>query len=304
MRNIDIFAYFPEKKLDVVKHIINILTETSKIPISRIEYGEYKDNLSVCFKVPMHNVKFVLEKILFNNIDVFPADDHISAIINEVSTKMFSKPSITNTASLELLNNESTDKEKQGLKIISDLQLSKLFKQGNYKSLYEIIKNTTTVDFETIKRAKELLLPTIRQAIQLNYMGGLSSSDNTRTFINNLIDIISNEKIKVITDFDIAKEAGTHLVELCAAKAINSLIDIANLPKIKQDINIAAIIKYGTIIRPKVDSYKREINYAVKHLNIKYLMLCFDVASVNFNVPSVEIFNWVIHFLQEKKNKV
>jgi hypothetical protein len=306
MRDTDIFAYFPEKKLDTVKHILNILLKKSKLPISKIEYGQFLENMSVCFRVSAQDARYVTEKMMFNNIDVFPIDDFLTKIIDEINEKMYSKDAGFSKDSLEELSSSTLEKLRNKefySRSATEEQLSRLFKQGNYKQLFEIIKNTTIHHFEIIKRAKELLIPTIRQAIQLNYIGGVSSNINTKNFINNLIVIISDERIKVITDYDLIKEASSFLIELCAQKDIKMLIDIANLTKIKHDINIAAVIKFAMLVKPQITSYIREIDYAIKNLNIKYLLLCYDVASVNFNAASIESYTWLIDLIEENKKK-
>jgi len=306
MRDIDVFAYFPEKKLDTVKHIFNILLKKSQIPIFRIEYGQFLDNMSVCFRVSSKHAQYVLEKMMFNNIDIFPVDDYLAKLIDIINEKMFSKDAKTAPNSLEQLNSATLEKLK-GMEFYSksatEEQLSRLFKQGNYRQLFEIIKNATIHHFEIIKRAKELLIPTIRQAIQLNYIGGVTSNINTKNFINNLIVIISDERIKIITDYDLIKEASSFLIELCAQKDVKMLIDIANLTKIKQDINISAIVKFASLIRPQIESYIREIDYAIKNLNTKYALLCYDVASVNFKDSAIESYKWLINLIEENKKK-
>ncbi len=281
-----------ESELNNVKMLLRTLKETdNSLSIGSLRFGSLGDESLLSFNVDKAHYEFLIEKIAQLGVKLLLPEEKISKTISKLKSKIELKPT-----------KESTTKNLKNDNPSSSLDRS--IQNGDYEAVIQMSKDFRH-GIDIIHKAKENIDKTIGYAIDNAYRKAINNKFEINDSFAKLIKIASDNKLKLLHKNELLKEAGLLLVELCSAykEYINLLVQICNNNSIPNLVNIKAAIKLSEFIKDGSEDQEANIEYLVRYLNIKWLLIAFDVANPELSFEEKESFNFLIKKVKEIKEK-
>lgn len=281
-----------EKDLVSVKAILNFLKEKyQNFPIMKFRTGFIGENILISFKVTDEFYPRVLEKFAYNNIQVIMQDNKALEYIDEKNKQKRKK-----------LQTQGWSEISFSKKQISLSELIKLSEEGKIKEVAKEAKGGVGANIEIVKRAKQLLSTTIRNAIE-NLLEYSEQIGKKQEVIDQLILVATDNDLKLFHKHEDMKNAGAAAIEVASKckKYYHNLIKIANNSKLNNIINVKAIITYANFYNDLTVEEIEKSPDLVKLLNTRWLKIAFDTVQQKLTLEEIEVFHHFIDLVEEKR---
>ncbi len=158
------------------------------------------------------------------------------------------------------------------------VSLDKIISEGDYEKVIQFSRNIKN-GFDTMKKAKENIDAAVNKSIQLLYSKALKNKVHLDESIAELIKISTNKELRILNKIDLMKDAGMKAVDLCVGsfENVSDLVTISNNNFIPNIVSITAAVKFSEIIFNNPEKYKEEYQYAIKHLNTRWILIARDI---------------------------
>ena len=182
------------------------------------------------------------------------------------------------------------------------VSLDKLISDGEYEKVIQVSRNIKN-GFETMKKAKENIDSAVNKSIQSFYGKALKNKLYLDESIAELIKISTNKELRILNKIDLMKDAGMKAVDLCAGSLenVSDLVTISNNNFIPNIVSINAAIKFAEIIFNNPEKYKEEIQYAVKNLNTRWILIARDIVITKLTENEKSLLNKLIDFIDSSR---
>lgn len=287
-------------KKDEIKIIKSIFQKfESHMPTMKVaskKIGEFSDRAVVSIKINQENHAKLIEVFLMNGLKVLAIDDENKKLIDSIKRKL-----------LEGLIDKEAEKSKEDIRLanlpISEGQLNQFAESGDYESIKRVSKDIINFSENFVGKISELLSVAVANAIDNEVMNALEGKAAARRSIKNLLKISSDLTLRSFHKKDLRLRAGQSAVEICIHNLgfLNDLVDIANQNNIPNEINIMAAIKYAEVVLEDIEFFDKELEYAFRNLNIKWLEIAYDVAEKNLSAKDKMKYKQIIHFIKTKE---
>ncbi|QQS36526.1 MAG: hypothetical protein IPM56_00820 [Ignavibacteriales bacterium] len=279
-----------------LKELLKRLEESiSDLIIGPLLLGELGHDFIVSFNVDDKHYRMIIEKLTMNKIKVLTLDDKIIEIIN--ATPM--------NVNVETRLEEVKEKEQTKLSPfeVQDKVLDEAIQNGDYEKVIQIAMDIRN-NGDIVERAKNNISYTLFIAIEKAYHKALEKKYEIPKSFTRLIEISADNKLKTLQFTELLKYAGARAVNLSALQKehFRKLIQICNDSKLINYVNIKAAVKFSEIALKDQEQYRFEIDLAVRELNIKWLQIVFDIASVEFSAEEQNQFNELVDFIRAKRS--
>lgn len=278
-----------------LKELLKRLEESiSDLIIGPLIIGELGDEFIVSFNIDDKHYRMIVEKLTMNKIKVLTLDEKIVQIIN--ATPM--------NVNVETKLKEAKEKEQQKLTPleVQNNVLDEAIQNGEYEKVIQIamdIRNNS----EIIERAKNNISYSVFISIEKAYHKALEKKYEIPKSFSRLIEISTDNRLKTLQFTELLKYAGARAVNISALQKehFRKLIQLCNDSKLINYVNIKAAVKFSEIALKDPEQYRSEIELAERELNIKWLQIVFDIASVEFNEEEQNQFNELIEFVRARR---
>ena len=281
-----------EGELNNVKQLLRSFKESdNSLSIGSLRFGNLGDETLLSFNVDKEHYNFLIEKFSMLGVKLLLPEEKLNNIVSKLKSKVEFVQSKKNTSKNP--SNESPS---------STLEAS--IKLGDYEKVIQMSKDFRH-GIDIITKAKDNIDLSIKSAIDNAYRKAINNKFEINDSFTKLIKIASDNKLKTLHKNEYLKEAGLLLVELCYAykEYINLLVQICNNNSIPNLVNIKAAIKLAEFINDSSEDQKDNIEYLGKYLNIKWLLIAFDVAYPELTFEEKETFSLLIKIVRETKEK-
>jgi len=217
-----------------------------------------------CFITIPRRSKFVLviEILSLNGFKIISQDPIVKAIIDKVNERYYE----------ELAYYASEVDIKKSVNKTHD-SLDKFINEGSYKELIGICKDVT-YSAETVNKARASVSRSVTNAI-IKVINDVATYKLTiDAGIKSLLAIASDNALKPFNCSELMIEAANVAFELCAknANVLQNLIKFSNHKFSNSIINLKAAAKFAEIAFSDETKYDSQIRYAVRELNIRWLL--------------------------------
>ncbi len=284
-----ILATFNHSKFFKVRELLHELKHKDNIKVERVIYGQLFEDMTVCLLTTQPEIPIIVEKLLTNNIKIFPYNDLYRNIVKEVSQKIHSTRVVyynesneqTNTVMAKQSLKESSKVDPKFAKLLDKIEMpqnsnvsiiDKYNETGNYKAISNIIGSNSSLN----GYAKEKFIPSVKNCIQLTLANGLENRSQVDEAIKKLKEIITDKGIKSIVTEDLATAAGHALLILCTEQDPEELINIINLLNAQQRVNVMAAARLSELIFKEKEVDLELLKISIQKVNVRFLMLCMD----------------------------
>jgi hypothetical protein len=235
--------------------------------------------------------KFVLvvEVLALNGFNVISHEPIVKAVLDKVKERYRE----------ELAYYASEVEIKKSVNKTHD-SLDKLAQEGSYKELIGICKDITYSP-DTITKARASVSRAVTNAI-IKIINDVStyklSVDNGA---KSLLSIASDDHLKPFNCSDLMIEAANVAFELCTKNAdvLKNLIKFSNQKFNNSIINLKAAAKFAEIAFSDESKYDSQIRYAVKELNIRWLLNLIEPLREKISEEENELIEILIKRTQE-----
>lgn len=289
-----ITAKADKNEIDRIKLIIEKLKEKNpSLVVTPLRFGKIGDDIIVTFKVNSLNHKKLVEKFVVNNVKLLPNDQKTQNIINTV------KNDITSSA---IKNNRGWDDVKEKNQSGDHKKLHEFINEGNYAEVIRIAR-TVSLGKDAIEAAKNNIDVTIERAMNNAYNEGISKKYDVDKNIQRLVQIASDNNLKLMHKTDFMKQAGLYAVAICShnKEYIGDLIKICNNLALHNLITIKAAIKFGETVMVDPETYKEDIQIAIRTLNTRWLQIAYNVVYNDIDEAEKILFNKLIDFINAQR---
>jgi hypothetical protein len=289
-----ISAKADKNEIERIKLIIDRLKEKNPtLVVTPLRFGKIGDNIIVTFKVDSFNHKALVEKLVVNNVKLLSNDQKTQKIIDTA------KANLTNNA---LKNSKGWDDVKDKNLGGDQKRLSDFINEGNYNEVIRISR-TISLGREAVETAKNNIDNAIERCINFAFSEGMNKKFDVEKNIQKLVQVASDNNLKLMNKIDYMKQAGFNAIAVCAnnKSCVGELIGICNNSALHNLINIKAAVKLAEIILVDPESYKEDVTIAVKTLNTRWLQIALNVVMKDLEEREIILFNKLIDFINERR---
>ena len=267
---------------------------TMKIASKKI--GEFSDRAVVSIKINESNHTKLVEIFLMNGLKVLAIDDYNKKLIDSIKEKL-----------QEDLIDKEAEKTREDIKLtqlpISEDKLNEFAELGDYESIKKVSKDIINFSENFVGKISNLLTTAVSNAIDNEVMAALEGKEQTLQSINNLLLIASDQTLRSFHKKDLRLRAGQSAIELCFQhiSLLTELIKIANINKIPNEISILAAVKFAEVVLEDVEFFEKELEFAIKKLNTKWLEIAYDVAENTLPAENKKCYKALIKYLSENQ---
>lgn len=279
-------------ELNNVKQLLKNFKESdASLSVGALRFGNLGDENLLSFNVDKEHYNFVIEKFALMGIKLLLPEEKIINVVSKIKSKIELNPS--KDTGTKNLNNENPS-----------TILDNSIKLGDYEKVIQMSKDFRN-GIEVIHRAKESIDLTIKIAMQNAYNKAIKNKFEINDSYSKLIKIASDNKLKMLHKNEFLKEAGLLLVDLCSINKeyMNLLVQICNNNSVFNLVNIKAAIKLSEFVVDNSQDQNENIEYFVKYLNIKWLLIAYDVVNAELTTEEKESFNLLINSIKERKER-
>lgn len=284
-----------DKDLQNLKSILALREGALKdLNVSNLRCGNLGDELVISFSVDDEHHRPIVEKLIMNDLKMLQPDDQTLKIIEQAQIPAGFGLRATKSISWDELKEKASAASGSGASGLDDY-----IRTGNYEKVIQILKDIKN-DSHTIERATSGLAAALVNAIEENYKKGLQNKYEAGTYINALIKIAADNKLKSLRQFESLKLAGLQAIELCDIhkEYLGDLIKICNNSALVNSVNVLAAIVFARNTLPNAELHKENLDYAVKNLNIRWLNIAFDIVEFEFGDSDKESFTALLDYIK------
>ncbi len=287
-----IIAKISDRDIQKIKQELqNLMKTETGISITQIRFGSLGDEAIISFNADDDHYDLIFERMkqLGANLLVPVIKKAVKKVI--VSENNL-QPSAAN------INDKLKTTDKQNPAQVLESAIS----NGDYETLIKVSKDIRNRP-ELIRRAKDNIYVTIIKEIEKVHELGKKSGIERKDSIERLVKISGDKDIKAMYKIDALKFAGLMAVDLCALSLeyISYLVQLCNNNAIPNIVNIKAAIALSNLIFSSESQSTDELGYAVKYLNINWLLIAFDVVIVELSDEEKYKFIKLIEAVKEKR---
>lgn len=285
-----------EKDFLTVKAILKFLKDKyQNFTIMKFKTGKIGENILLSFKVHNEFYPTVLEKFAYNEIPLIMQDKNVIEFIDQKKEQKRRK-----------LRTQGWSEISKTKRQISLKDLHKFSEEGKIKEVAKEAKGGLGSSLNIVKKARELLNPTIENAINNLLVCSEEKIGKKQEVIDQLILIASDKELKLFHKYDEMLRAGMLAIELSIQykNYYHNLIKIANNSKLNNINNVKAIIKFAEVYNSCSDKEKEKLPNIVKLLNTRWLRIAFETIQQKLSSDEIEIFNSFIEFVEEQRKIV
>ncbi len=287
-----------ERDVKTVKAVLTDLKNNyADLDISAIRRGEFGDDILLSFNVSKKFETIILREMEAQKITiVFPVTD--SAKKTSSPSEAQRKPSISTS--------DSSRKEQQNYhNDYRDVNpIDSLVRSGNYKELIRISKDIRSGN-EKMNKAKEGIEAAIQNAIDAAYKKSFQHKEDAGEMLVELIKIATDRTIKALNYEELMKYAGLTAINICAQNEdlVGELVKICNMNTLPYIINIEAAVKLSNVVLNNAEKFPEDADNAVKHLNVRWLSIAYDVVSNLIDEKKQQEFNGLLDYVHAERLK-
>lgn len=180
--------------------------------------------------------------------------------------------------------------------------LDKMISEGDYEKVIQVSRNIKN-GFDTMKKAKENIDQAVLRAVQSSYGKALKNKVYLDESITELIKIGTNKELRILNKIDLMTDAGMKAVDLCVGsfENVSDLVTIANNNFIPNIVAIKAAVKFSEIIFNDAEKYKEEYQYAIKHLNTRWLLIARDIVVNKLTEKEKSLLKKLVDFIDKAR---
>ncbi len=235
---------------------------TPDLQLKSIRVGRLGDDVVLSFDINERHYDSVMQRL-----------ETVGAvsILNEPGKKKSSQSHYKN-------NQSGFNQQRETPQIDPAVLLDKIISEGDYEKVIQVSRNIKS-GFDAMKKAKENIDAAVNKSIQTLYGKALKNEMYLDESITELIKIGTNKELRILNKVDLMKDAGMKAVDLCAGsfENVSDLVTISNSNFIPNIVSIKAAVKFAEIIFNDPEKYKEEYQYAVKHLNTRWILIARDI---------------------------
>lgn len=267
---------------------------TMKVASKKI--GQFSDRAVVSIKINEENHAKLVEVFLINGLKVLATDDYNKQLIDSIKLKL-----------QEGLVDKEAEKTKEDVKLsnlpISEEKLNEFADAGDYESIKKVSKDIINFSENFVGQISALLSKAVANAIDNEVMNALDGKPESVRSIKNLLTIAADLTLRSFHKKDLRLRAGKSAIEICLHNIgfMHHLVDIANQNNIPNEINILAAVKFAEVILEDIEFFDKEVQYAFRHMNVKWLEIAYDVAEKSLTQSEQNTYKKLIQFMKTKE---
>ncbi|MBI9071782.1 MAG: hypothetical protein JEY94_09300 [Melioribacteraceae bacterium] len=288
MKNKSVSIVASKSKIATVKRMLSDFTsQYPELEISKPKYGNVGDEVLMNFSLSevYHNI--MIEKLLQMGIKVIGVKKEIKDKLIETSLK----------------KNTKKIKTREKKTVLSVIQIEKLAAAGRFNDLFEIIGDTLTYTKDIIERTKELIPDAIKKAID-NYLdSSLKSKYDAAKYIEMLITIASDNRLRNYKFNDLRLKAGEAAVKACVIKEreLHYLVKVANNNRLTEIVNYKAFIRLSDLVLTDGNNFKDDLDIAVRDINLRWMRIVADTVEDKFEGYDLYLFRRLFDYIDKHK---
>ncbi len=282
-----------EKDFVSVKTILKFLTDKyPNFTVMKYKTGKIGENILLSFKVHDEFYPTVLEKFAYNDIPIIMQDKNAIEFIDQKKEQKRKK-----------LRTQGWSEISKTKRQISLKDLHKFSEEGKIREVTKEARGGVSSSFAIVKRARELINPTIENAIKNLLICSEEKIGKRQEVIDQLILIASDKDLKLFHKYDEMVKAGMLAIELSVQykNYYHNLIKIANNSKMSNINNVKAIIKFAEVYYNCSEKEKEKLPNIIKLLNTRWLHIAFETIKQKLSREEIDIFNYFIEFVEEQR---
>jgi len=282
-----------QKQVKIIKNIIGALIQKNPhLSVSPFKYGTIGDNVLISFRVDKEHHESLIEKLAASGIHTIKLD---------LKTKhpLDAAKSSANTET----NNDKNYRNKSRSKLEEKMTVDQLIAAGDYAEVIKIARSVT-LPKEEIDLAKVSIDSTIQTAINSAYTEAEIKKFDIPSNLEKLINIASDNTLKVMQKLDLIKQAGLFAIQICIHNGdyLSDLINICNNNKLSGIINVKAAISFYDNVILSDDLYEEEILIARRRLNTRWLLIAVSSVEADLTDSEKESFYKLIDFISANRS--
>lgn len=289
-----ITAKADKNDIEKIKLIIQRLKEKNpSLSSTPLRFGKIGEDIIVTFKIDQGNYKALVEKLIVNNIKVLSNSEKTQNFIDTVKS---------NIAANASKSGKGWDELKEKSQTLDNKKLHEFINEGNYNEVIRISR-TVSLGREAVETAKNNIDHTIERAISLAYNEGINRKYDVDINIQKLVQIASDNNLKILHKIELMKQAGLSAVAICSQNKdyIGELIKICNNISVHNLVNIKAAVKFAQIVLVDPDAFPEDVQIAVRTINTRWLSMAFDVVADELDQGEILLFSKLTTFINEHR---
>ncbi len=286
-------AIVKNNRVDRFRHIIDEVTrKIPKINIEVIEYKKMGNDYLITFTFQKKYFEILIKILTFNHIELLSTNDKVLDLVD--SFKKESK-SFSNSPGFKEIMNESDAKKRYK-------SIPEYIETGNYHKIIQMSKDIN-LDKKLAENAKNQIPVAVMKAVELNIEKAENKENDAGKYINNLVEIAVDQKLKGLGEVDLIRDAGIAAIDLCLRdkKYFYKLIEICNNNQLNSLVNIKAAVKMAEKTLHQTEFYEKELAHAVKNLNIRWLSIVLDIVYKDLSKSEVELFEELYSYIRKNR---
>ena len=287
-----VIAKVSDGEIKKIKQELKSMMEVRpNLSISSIRFGTLGDDNVISFDVDDDHYQLIIDKFIEFGIN----------LLLPVSKQVHEKASGPESSS-QAAKDDSSSNPKKTEKDNSLLAVETAVKNGDYETLIKISKDIRSGP-ELIKKAKDKIYDTVIAEIEKIYNLGQRSRIERGNCIERLIKISSDKDVKAMYKIDALKLAGFFAVKLCSLSNdfISHLVQLCNNNVVPNIVNVKSAIALSVLVNPGSYQSTEDLDYAVKYLNIKWLLIAYDIVIGELTPNERDQFIQLISAIKEKR---
>lgn len=288
-----IVAKVSDGGINKIKQELKTLKESRPdISISSIRIGSLGDDDVISFNVNENYYQVIVDQLTSLGVNLLiPVEKRAKEkIVSLRSNNPANKDTLSST--------NSRTAERQN----SDLSLETAINNGDYETVIKISKDVRNKP-DIINKAKDNLYNTVIGEIERLYQLGNRSRIERKECIERLVKIASDSNIRAMNNIDALKLAGSMAVKLCALPGdyVISLIQLCNNNVVPNIVSVKAAVVLSGLILNESEKSKENLEYAIKRVNIRWLLIAYDVVMGELSMEEKGQFFSLINIIKENR---
>ena len=280
-----------EKDVMRIERVIDSISQINKsLILGKIIYGRVGKDMLLSFNTDKRYYRFMLEKLRLNNVKVLVKQ-------NEVDEEKLMRYKRKGNG---VENKGWDDLKKRGK---NPLHVETMVAEGRYQDILKAIKDIRT-DQKNAEEARIKLPEAIIVAIEKAKREFNESATKQEDSIKKLIEIASDSNLKYPQYSELTKNAILAAIDLSSqlTDQLYKLINICNNNQVHHIGPVKAAIMFASFIMEKPDLFDSDIQFAVKKLNRRWLMICYPLVEHELELKEKEQFNSFYDYISALKN--
>lgn len=284
------------KEIPKLKSILSLKEgEFTGMTVTGLMHGNLGDDIISSFNVDDNHYNVLIKKLVINQIRMLAPDDNVLQVIKNARPDLPQelKP-IKGITWKEL-------KEKNAATPAGSYNIESLIRSGSYETLIEISRDIKH-DHNLVEQAKNGAAAAAFNAVEMNYNMGLRNKYEAGRYIAELVKIGTDSRLKSLRLFEVTKSAGLKAVELCEKHYDyrSELVKISNNNLLPNIVNTTAAAVFSRLVMND-ESESENLQYALKNLNVRWLLIAYDIVEVEMDSTAREYFNSLISYIKSKR---